>query len=423
MGRRDKIRSKLRKARLVEPRHRREGWRRSSPSAGLALFLLGALSCAGPPPQRRAAETATEQPASSQAVDPTAFGWQATTESPREPGAEPFDAELAERCGLRDGALDAVADWLARSETPGPPDVAAIAYQLRKQGSPYVWPRAWTLTGAGALEIARERLPAWSAAITEQGERRCGVTKSRSAVVAVVSDVLADLSPLPTVVRSGTWLDVEAKLLVPATDVKVLVLGPTGRPFAVPAARDGERVRARFRVDRSGVWLTQVLANVAGGPRPVAEALVHADVAPSPEYSVTPAPGEGAKDRSASAPEALFSMINAARASEGVRPLRLEPGLARVAEEHARAMRDARRIAHDLDDGNPAERVARAKIQARAAGENVAHAADVSRAHRALWASPSHRENLLLSRFNAVGVGVAEDADGSVWVCEIFAEL
>jgi uncharacterized protein YkwD len=363
------------------------------------------------------------------AVDPTAFGWQASTESPRAPAVDPFDSALAARCGRRDGALDAVADWLAHAEHPEvAPDVAAIAYQMRKQGSPYVWPRAWTLAGAGALETARERLPEWSAAITDQGERRCGLSsletaKSRSVVVAVASDVLADLRPLPTAVSSGTWLDVDAELLVPASDAKVLVLGPSGRPFAVPTSRDGERVRARFRVDRSGVWLTQVLATVAGGPRPVAEALVHADVDPAPEYSALPAPGEPAATSAGDPPAALFSMINAARASEGARPLRLDPLLSRVADDHAHAMRRARRIAHDLSDGNPAERVARAGIQARAAGENVAHAADALRAHRALWASPSHRENLLLERFSAVGVGVAEDDDGSVWVCEIFAQL
>ncbi len=102
-------------------------------------------------------------------------------------------------------------------------------------------------------------------------------------------DVLADLRPLPTAVSSGTGSSVDAKLLVPASEAKVLVLGPSGRPFAVPTSRDGEQVRAPG--GSSGVWLTQVLATVAGGPRPVAEALVHADVDPAPEYSALPAPG------------------------------------------------------------------------------------------------------------------------------------
>ena len=42
-------------------------------------------------------------------------------------------------------------------------------------------------------------------------------------------------------------------------------------------------------------------------------------------------------------------------------------------------------------------------------------------AHRALWASPSHRDNMLQPRFDRVGVGVCTDPDGSVWVTEAFA--
>ncbi len=86
-------------------------------------------------------------------------------------------------------------------------------------------------------------------------------------------------------------------------------------------------------------------------------------------------------------------------------------------------MRAARRIAHDLSEGNPAERVARAGIQAerqvktsrmlRTPCGRIAHSGRALRIEK----------NLLLERFSAVGVGVAEDDDGSVWVCEIFAEL
>jgi uncharacterized protein YkwD len=64
-----------------------------------------------------------------------------------------------------------------------------------------------------------------------------------------------------------------------------------------------------------------------------------------------------------------------------------------------------------------------AELSILATGENVAHAIDVTRAHRALWASPSHRENLLQPRFDRVGIGIALDADGSIWVCEVFADF
>jgi uncharacterized protein YkwD len=83
-------------------------------------------------------------------------------------------------------------------------------------------------------------------------------------------------------------------------------------------------------------------------------------------------------------------------------------------------MRRAHKTAHDAGDGDLNQRLANAGLELRA-GENVAHAGSAALAHRALWASPSHRENLLLPDFALVGIGVATDVDGTMWVCELFA--
>jgi uncharacterized protein YkwD len=84
-------------------------------------------------------------------------------------------------------------------------------------------------------------------------------------------------------------------------------------------------------------------------------------------------------------------------------------------------MMDARILAHDVGVGNPAIRLQALGLRPTTAGENVAHALSVVRAHRALWDSPSHRSNLLHSAFTHVGIGLARDEDGSYWVCEMFA--
>ena len=84
--------------------------------------------------------------------------------------------------------------------------------------------------------------------------------------------------------------------------------------------------------------------------------------------------------------------------------------------------RRAHAVAHDLGDGDFKERFeADGTIQARAVGENVAHAPTVALAHRALHASPSHRINLLRADYTHMGIGVVHAADGSVYVCETFA--
>jgi uncharacterized protein YkwD len=203
------------------------------------------------------------------------------------------------------------------------------------------------------------------------------------------------------------------------------VLGPNGAPYAVPTSFDGRRARARFRADRPGAFLIQLLAYVAGGPRPVLEATVYADVPPPTSFFGAAAPGEpvlplaGNADKAA----ALLAMVNQARASEQSPPLERDATLDGIAERHAQAMRQQRRIAHDAGDGDPRSRVDAASLGILATGENVAHNLDVTRAHRALWASPSHRENLLQPRFDRVGIGVALDPDGSIWVCEVFADF
>jgi uncharacterized protein YkwD len=81
----------------------------------------------------------------------------------------------------------------------------------------------------------------------------------------------------------------------------------------------------------------------------------------------------------------------------------------------------ARMVGHDVGGGDPAARIKAAGIKAHLAGENVASAGSLEHAHRALWASPSHRGNLLLDKFTRVGVAVVRAPDGMVWVTEMFS--
>ncbi|HMJ13417.1 MAG TPA: CAP domain-containing protein, partial [Polyangiaceae bacterium] len=108
--------------------------------------------------------------------------------------------------------------------------------------------------------------------------------------------------------------------------------------------------------------------------------------------------------------------------SERLGKLRRDERLDQVAQAHAEAMLKARRIGHDVGNGDPRARVEAAGLALNAAGENVVHAANLRRAHRALWSSPSHRGNLLQKRFDALGIGITNDPDGSVWVCEVFGD-
>jgi hypothetical protein len=369
----------------------------------------------------------------SRASAPTSQVFASETRSPEpdlEPRADAAERSLAAACGASDAALVRVASQLAaQTANAASVDIDALGYELRRAGAPYVWPRAWRFDGAeGQIEDAKARMQRWLSGFGDGGARRCGVAllhKPGSALTAfaIAVDVLADLESVPTRVRVGQWVDVRATLRVPADAAKLVILGPRGAPHAVPTSLDDSgHLRARFNADHEGVWLVQVLAAVDGGPRPLLEALIFAGVEPPTEFVVPKAPGEDEAQAVRDPRAALYGMVNAARASEAIAPLTRDARLEALAQAHAEAMRRAHKTAHDAGDGDLNQRLANAGFELRA-GENVAHAASAALSHRALWASPSHRENLLFPDFDALGVGVASDADGTLWVCELFASI
>jgi uncharacterized protein YkwD len=134
-----------------------------------------------------------------------------------------------------------------------------------------------------------------------------------------------------------------------------------------------------------------------------------------------PAPGEDAGDPTIEDAELLRRMLLAARASAGLPSLTRDPRLDAIAQQHARRMAVSQTLAHDAGDGDPAQRMRAAGLEARDEGENVAHAPTIAGAHRALWGSPSHRANILRPDFGRAGLGVARDDHGDAWVVEEFS--
>ena len=358
--------------------------------------------------------------------------WATSTESPRaievrDLGAR--EAELLARCGVGDVGLRDVARRVLDRKRAGlpSPDTEALSSAQRAAGEPHVWPRAWIVSGRALdREMLARKLDAWKQSSPSFGDRRCGIAASTAPdgtdiVVAVAVDALADLSPLPVRARQGQWITLDARMLVPATAAQVIVMGPSGAPRSVPASIANGRVRARFAPESPGAYTVQVVADVSTGPRPVLEASVFSEIAPPQTLSPAAAPGEAASAGSGDATDALLRMLVAMRRTEQLAPPTRDARLDALARAHARKMAAARTIGHDVGDGDPSTRLRDAGMTARDAGENVAHAATVALAHRALYASPSHRANLLRSDFDRVGVAVVEDSDGSVWIAELFA--
>jgi uncharacterized protein YkwD len=400
------------------------------------LFLAVAASCTrhepnaplNAPARKKSAPPTLEPPP--QPEDPRdALVWAADTRSPRPSGASGLEARLSGFCAEADGGLEVVARRIAERTLADRPvlDPGQLNTELRAAGSPYVWPRSWSLSGAHIEPLdAEERVKRFLASFGDGGKRVCGVAEvisdKRQAVALVAVDALAELRPIPTRSHAGKWLTIEADILAPVDRAKVVVLGPRGAPRELPTSLSGKTVRARFAPNEPGSWLLQVVAAVSTGPRPVLEAFVHADVEPPIAYQMTRAPGEDGVSSDADPVDAVMRMVNAARASEGLGRLKRDSRLDRVAREHAEAMQKTRSLGHDVGGGMVKDRVEALGLSPRVVGENVARAETPERAHRAIWASPSHRGNLLEPRYDSLGVGAVRGPDG-LWVCEVFADF
>jgi hypothetical protein len=395
-------------------------WRRTA-------LLLGAVAC-GPsriaPAEPTGAELFTPPPRAPEAV----LYAEAPRESAHASPGDPVTRALLDACGGPDGALDELASAWASARAAGRPTPLSVKAEGRARGAPYVAPQVWIASAGPSVgaDALRARLTPWLAHV--RSPRRCGVGAAPSGegrVFAVVaSEAAATLAPVTTRVRVGEWLTVDAQLLVGATDAKLVVLGPSGRPRPVPTTftrtDGGGHVRARFAPDRAGAFVAQLVADLEDGPRPVLEFDVYAGVSPE-QARERPAPGEskaGAGDDA----DSLSRMLRAARDGESLPELARSPTLDALCSAHVARMTRTGRVAHDSGDGDPALRAESAGLRPHAVGENVARARSTAAAHRVLWASPSHRANILSPAFTHVGIAAARGPDGDVFVCELFAD-
>ena len=103
----------------------------------------------------------------------------------------------------------------------------------------------------------------------------------------------------------------------------------------------------------------------------------------------------------------MLVLVNTERTQRGLVPLVMDEKLVLVARQHSQEMLQQHYFAHDSPErGSPFDRMAAAGIRYRIAGENIALAPNVERAHTGLMNSPEHKENILRPEFRKVGIGV-----------------
>ena len=117
-------------------------------------------------------------------------------------------------------------------------------------------------------------------------------------------------------------------------------------------------------------------------------------------------------DRAVARPELemkMLEMVNKERAKEGLQPLKADPEMTQVARAHSQDMFVRGYFAHvNLDGEDPFDRMGKAGIIYRTAGENLALAQTVEIAHKNLMNSPGHRANILNPKFGRLGIGILD---------------
>jgi hypothetical protein len=122
--------------------------------------------------------------------------------------------------------------------------------------------------------------------------------------------------------------------------------------------------------------------------------------------------GLGATASTTSDESYFVSHINAERANRGLNSLSVAQDLVAVARQWSAQMASDGAISHDPNLPNEVSNWT-------VLGDNVGRGATAADLHRAFMDSPSHRDNILDSRFTHVGIGVV-DAGDKIYVTEVF---
>ncbi len=116
------------------------------------------------------------------------------------------------------------------------------------------------------------------------------------------------------------------------------------------------------------------------------------------------------------------NLLNSDRARYNLSALTIDPALCRIARIQSEDMRDNQYFAHTSPTyGDVRSMLRQFGYSFAAAGENIAHHATVEKAQAAFLSSPGHRKNVLSSAYTKVGIGVAIDENGYVYLTQIFA--
>jgi uncharacterized protein YkwD len=194
--------------------------------------------------------------------------------------------------------------------------------------------------------------------------------------------------------------------------------------------REGRNEEARQRLAAVAEKSTIAAAYAQGMSTPLAATVT----APTATTRQTPIRLAQPDARLTKLERAMAQLVNAERAKIGLNALTYDESLAEVARAHSAEMRDSNYFAHESPTAalrSPFDRY-RAAFAAipLVVAENIFRAwgtrhqlsdVDVQKAHASLMNSSGHRANILQPRVTRIGIGILANANGDIWVTQMFA--
>lgn len=119
----------------------------------------------------------------------------------------------------------------------------------------------------------------------------------------------------------------------------------------------------------------------------------------------------------------MLELVNAERASHGLKPVQADTELAGVAEAHSRDMFARGYFSHYSPEGRSMDdRLRAGNVRYLIAGENLALARSLSGAHEGLMRSPGHRANILRPQFGRLGIAVLDGGQHGLMITQNFRD-
>lgn len=119
----------------------------------------------------------------------------------------------------------------------------------------------------------------------------------------------------------------------------------------------------------------------------------------------------------------MLNLVNAERKKNGLKILQYDEALTIAARQHSADMFRRGYFSHNNPEGlDPFQRLHKAHIRYRYAGENLALAPTLLKAHEELMKSPGHRANILNPAYGRIGIGIAAGGTHGLMVTQEFRD-